>query len=354
MGEIQQIAMGASAWALLAVLAVACEAAGGRQAQLDASKAFDLLQEKEGADLRKDIDLDATFKAVSAVQKRLGVAERQRDQLKYQANDLMEVEMHMLENLKTQVLKQKPLSKEVADKRYQETKQHRQEKDAQVAEKKSEIIKLKAELKSAVAKHQTAARAHEAKDKAEKVKFLNERSHKRNVQEQKQKAAAEKAAKTKAKEASQAAIAAKEKDEQKFKTEEKQRLIDTEKKKMDAVKSELSKANLLKQNAVSAVKAAAKTLKGVSDEKAYKSYLNMYKKSVHKEERKISEVKTVEKKKEKVQEGLAKDRAKFKEVQKAQLEAHKKAKENHEKMVSGRENRNCNKMCKLYRKATDT
>merc|ERR1712054_90541 len=136
MGEIQQIAMGASAWALLAVLAVACEAAGGRQAQLDASKAFDLLQEKEGSDLRKDIDLDATFKAVSAVQKRLGVAEWQRDQLNYQANDLMEIEMHMLENLKTQVLKQKPLSKEVADKRYQETKQHRQEKDAQVAEKK--------------------------------------------------------------------------------------------------------------------------------------------------------------------------------------------------------------------------
>merc|ERR1712054_165262 len=146
MGEIQQIAMGASAWALLAVLAVACEAAGGRQAQLDASKAFDLLQEKEGADLRKDIDLDATFKAVSAVQKRLGVAERQRDQLKYQANDLMEVEMHMLENLKTQVLKQKPLSKEVADKRYQETKQHRQEKDAQVAEKKERSSSLRQSL----------------------------------------------------------------------------------------------------------------------------------------------------------------------------------------------------------------
>merc|ERR1711998_438277 len=219
---------------------------------------------------------------------------------------------------------------------------------------KEEITRLKSQLKSAQEKHTVAAKAHEAHDKTEKIRFLNERSHKKNEKDEKEQREAEKAAKTKAAKAGEGALKASAKSELKTKTETQRKLDETAKKKLTAVGTELEKAKLARDNAITDVKGVSGQIKNSRDEKTYMSHLHKYKKDVRREERRIADVKSVEKKKVKVEDEIAKDKAKFRKLKKAQEDAHAKAKENHKKLVEGRESRNCVKMCKLYRKATNT
>merc|ERR1711998_59870 len=72
------------------------------------------------------------------------------------------------------------------------------------------------------------------------------------------------------------------------------------------------------------------------------------------ENQKLDDLKSSEKKKEKLETRMAEEKRKFEKKKKEQKRAAATARENHEKAVNGRENRNCHKFCNLYRVATDS
>eukprot|EP00657_Telonema_sp_P-1_P012935 TRINITY_DN9857_c0_g1_i2.p1 TRINITY_DN9857_c0_g1~~TRINITY_DN9857_c0_g1_i2.p1 ORF type:complete len:207 (+),score=83.85 TRINITY_DN9857_c0_g1_i2:124-744(+) len=102
------------------------------------------------------------------------------------------------------------------------------------------------------------------------------------------------------------------------------------------------------------VKRYAKAMKNERDQTEYMHLAAKYKLAVTHEETEQGALKLAEKQKAAVDKEISTEKAKFEAEKKVRLEAHKSASEKHKKSVVGRQSRNCNKLCKMYRLATDS
>jgi len=217
-----------------------------------------------------------------------------------------------------------------------------------------EINDLKKELTVARGKHERGYKIAKEKDDKERVKFLNERAHKRNTKEEANKKSAEKKSKTHLAAKGEKVIKATEVKESKNKIALQKEMIRNGKQAMVKVSASLAKDKFGFTSAANHVKAVASHIKNSRDQSAYASHINKYRKAVHVERAKQATFKLAQAAKAKVEKRLEAEKTKFKEEQKVQKQSQTKARENHKKLVSGRQSNNCQNSCRLYRVATDT
>ena len=294
------------------------------------------------------------YKVVTDVENAINEASEKKTRLQARANELMDEEVHTVKQIGKFTLAQDEANKEFMDKRYTQLHKERLDMDKEEHAKQVEINDLKKELTVARGKHERGYKIAKEKDEKERVKFLNERAHKRNTKEEAYTKSLEKKSKAQLAAKGEQVIQDTEAKESKNKIALQAEMINDGKRDMLKIEASLAKDKFSFTSAKNQVKAVASHIKNSRDESAYNSHINKYRQAVHVERAKQATFKIALAQKAKVEKRLEVEQTKFNEEQALQKQAQKKARENHRKLVSGRQSNNCHNSCRLYRVATDT
>jgi len=297
---------------------------------------------------------DTPYKAVTDVEEAINEAQKECNNLKFRSNDLYDDEMHAFKHVGDAVLMMKPSAEDYMTKRYNKVREERLALDQEEVDKKTEITALEKELVKVKAHHEIGHKAFQEKDQKARLKWMNEKSHKNNIKEEAAKSSAEQHAKNTIAEKGARVLQAQEKKETEFKTNMQKEMIEASDKKTNIAKVDVNKAKAVLAQAQSKVEGISELIKATRVQDAYANQMLRYRRAVVLEKEAAVTVQRKEAKKKVIETGFANEKAKFFEVSKAQKAKHVAAKENHQKLVSGRQSQNCDKSCKLYRIATDS